>query len=147
MRFGTICMAMLTLRQGKFVDAYVVSGNASEAARRAGYSEKTARVIGPENLQKPAVIAAVAARQAEYAAEFQITKDDVIAGVLAAIDMARKQDNPTVMIQGCSTLAKMLGFFSPEVSRIEMGANSSALKARVAALSDSDLLAMARGRN
>lgn len=137
----------LSLKQQRFVDAYVLSGNASEAARQAGYSEKTARVIGPENLQKPAVIAAVAARQAEYSAEFQITKDDVIAGVLAAIDMARKQDNPAVMIQGCCTLGKMLGFFSPEVSRIEMGANSSALKARMAALSDADLLAMARGRN
>lgn len=137
----------LTLKQQHFVDAYVLSGNASEAARRAGYSENTARVIGPENLQKPAVIAAVAARQAEYAAEFQITKDDVIAGVLAAIDKARKQDNPAVMIQGCCTLAKMLGFFSPEVSRVEMGVDTSAMKARMAALSDADLLAIARGSN
>lgn len=140
-------MTQLTSRQQKFVDSYVLSGNASDAARRAGYSEKTARVIGPENLQKPAVIAAVAARQAEYAAEFQITKDDVIAGLLAAIDMARKQENPAVMIQGCSTLAKMLGFFSPEVSRVEMGVDRSGMKARMLALSDADLLAIARGRN
>lgn len=137
----------LSLKQQKFVDAYVLSGNASDAARSAGYSEKTARVIGPENLQKPAVIAALAARQAEYAAEFQITKDDVISGLLSAIDMARKQENPAVIIQGCSALAKMLGFFSPEVSRVEMGVDMSAMKARMAALSDADLLAIARGAN
>lgn len=137
----------LSLKQRRFVDAYVLSGNASEAARRAGYSEKTARVIGPENLQKPAVIAALATRQAAYAVELQITKDDVIAGVLAAIDMARKQENPAAMIQGCNALAKLLGFYSPEVGRIEMGADTSAMKARMAALSDADLLAIAQGRN
>lgn len=137
----------LSLKQRRFVDAYLLSGNASEAARRAGYSEKTARVIGPENLQKPAVIAALATRQAAYAAELQITKDDVIAGVLAAIDMARKQENPAAMIQGCNALAKLLGFYSPEVGRIEMGADTSAMKAKMAALSDADLLAIAQGRD
>lgn len=137
----------LSIKQQKFCDTYALTGNASAAARQAGYSEKSARVIGAELLTKPAISEAVRARQADYAVEFQITKDDVIAGLLAAIDMARKQENPTVMIQGCSTLAKMLGFFSPEVSRVEMGVDTSAMKARMLALSDADLLAIARGRN
>lgn len=137
----------LTVRQQRFVDAYVLSGNASDAAREAGYSEGSAKVTASRLLTKPNVSSALAARQAEYAAKLEVTKDDVVRGILSAIDMARKQDNPAVMIQGCCALGKMLGFFSPEVSRIEMGANSSALKARMAALSDADLLAMARGRN
>lgn len=33
-------------RQKRFVDFYIQTGNASEAARRAGYSERTARYIG-----------------------------------------------------------------------------------------------------
>lgn len=137
----------LTPKQQRFVDAYALSGNASEAARQAGYGEAGARVTACRLLTKANVSAALAARQAEYAAELQVTKDDVIAGVLSAIDMARRQENPAAMIQGCNALAKLLGFYSPEVGQLEEGANSSVLKARMAALSDADLLAMARGRN
>lgn len=36
-------MAKLTLKQKKFADEYIISGNAEEAAIKAGYSEKYAR--------------------------------------------------------------------------------------------------------
>lgn len=42
----------LTRRQRLFAEAYIECGNATEAAKRAGYSEKTAAKIGSENLQK-----------------------------------------------------------------------------------------------
>lgn len=42
----------LTEKQKRFIDYYIETGNATEAARRAGYSEKTARQIGSENLIK-----------------------------------------------------------------------------------------------
>lgn len=43
----------LTIKQKKFADEYIISGNATEAAIKAGYSKKTASVIGNENLRKP----------------------------------------------------------------------------------------------
>lgn len=43
----------MTPRQKKFCEYYIQSGNATDAARKAGYSEKTARAIGNENLTKP----------------------------------------------------------------------------------------------
>ncbi|EGT3800259.1 terminase small subunit [Clostridioides difficile] len=46
-------MAKLTEKQKRFCDYYIETGNATEAAIRAGYSEKTAKVIGAENLTKP----------------------------------------------------------------------------------------------
>lgn len=46
-------MAKLTLKQKAFCDYYIESGNATEAAIRAGYSKRTAKVIGSENLTKP----------------------------------------------------------------------------------------------
>lgn len=49
----------LTEKQNRFIDYYIETGNASEAARRAGYSLKTAFRIGQENLQKPAIRAAI----------------------------------------------------------------------------------------
>lgn len=46
-------MSKLTVKQQRFADEYIISGNATEAAKKAGYSEKTARFIGNENLTKP----------------------------------------------------------------------------------------------
>jgi phage terminase small subunit len=43
----------LTEKQKRFVDYYIKLGNATEAALKAGYSKKTARSIGQENLTKP----------------------------------------------------------------------------------------------
>lgn len=48
-------MYKLTPKQKAFADYYIETGNATEAAIRAGYSKKTARVIGQENLTKPAI--------------------------------------------------------------------------------------------
>lgn len=43
----------MTPRQQKFCDEYLISGNATEAAIKAGYSRKTAKQTGSENLAKP----------------------------------------------------------------------------------------------
>jgi phage terminase small subunit len=50
----------LTDKQALFVKEYLVDLNATQAAIRAGYSSKTANVIGPENLAKPCIAEAVA---------------------------------------------------------------------------------------
>lgn len=52
----------LTIKQKRFADEYIISGNASEAARKAGYSVKTCGVIGDENLKKPNVKAYISER-------------------------------------------------------------------------------------
>lgn len=50
----------LTPKQKAFADYYIQTGNAAEAARKAGYSKKTADVIGRENLRKPTISAYIA---------------------------------------------------------------------------------------
>ena len=42
----------LNARQKSFCEFYVASGNATDAAIKAGYKEKNARFIGSENLTK-----------------------------------------------------------------------------------------------
>ncbi len=49
----------LTPKQQLFVAEYLVDLNATQAAVRAGYSEKTAYSVGHENLKKPVVAAAI----------------------------------------------------------------------------------------
>ncbi len=135
----------LTPRQQRFVDAYALCGNSAEAARRAGYSVKTAGQIGQENLKKPAIAAALAARQALYADELQVTKEDVVSGLLRAIGLARAQENPAAMIQGCAALAKLCGFYAPERQQVELSSDTTALQAKFVAMSDAQLLAIAGG--
>ena len=52
-------MANLTPKQQRFVEEYLKDLNATQAAIRAGYSEKTAKEIGSENLTKPNIAKAI----------------------------------------------------------------------------------------
>lgn len=52
----------LTPKQRAFCDYYIESGNATEAAKKAGYSEKTAHVLGGQTLKKVAVKQYIAQR-------------------------------------------------------------------------------------
>lgn len=53
----------LTPKQKAFADYYLETGNATEAAKRAGYSENSAKQIGAENLTKPYISQYIAERQ------------------------------------------------------------------------------------
>lgn len=50
---------VLTEKQKRFIDYYIETGNATEAAKKAGYSRKTAKAAGYENLTKPYLKSAI----------------------------------------------------------------------------------------
>ena len=52
-----------TPKQKAFADEFLKCGNQTEAAKRAGYSEKTARQAGAENMKKPVVVEYIQKRQ------------------------------------------------------------------------------------
>ena len=132
----------LTARQGKFVEHYALCGNAAEAARLAGYSARSARVTGPENLSNPAVKDALAARQRVFQQELGVTKDGVISGLLSAIQMGRDQQNPAAMIAGLVQIAKLCGFYEPEKVNLTFSADGVRMKSKFAAMSDDELRAI-----
>jgi phage terminase small subunit len=70
--------ATLTPRQERFVLEYLVDLNATQAAIRAGYSAKTAAVIGCQNLGKPELAAAIAGAQQKRAGKLEITAEAVL---------------------------------------------------------------------
>src|SRR5699024_3408443 len=55
----------LTAKQRLFADEYIKSGNATQSAIKAGYSPKTVRSIGQENLTKPDIKSYIDAKMAE----------------------------------------------------------------------------------
>ena len=68
----------LTPKQQAFADYYIEYGNATEAAKRAGYSEDTARQIGTENLSKPVIKQYIDARMAEKESQLIADQDEVL---------------------------------------------------------------------
>lgn len=69
----------LNRRQKAFADFYLECGNATEAARKAGYSEKTCRSIGAENLTKPDISAYIAERMQPIEKDRVASADEVLA--------------------------------------------------------------------
>ncbi|WP_258115491.1 terminase small subunit [Levilactobacillus yiduensis] len=68
----------LTPKQQKFADEYIKSGNAAEAARKAGYRVRTARSVGQENLTKPDIKDYIDARLKELASERVASQQEVL---------------------------------------------------------------------
>tara|TARA_R110000765_G_scaffold335414_1_gene425810 strand:- start:84 stop:635 length:552 start_codon:yes stop_codon:yes gene_type:complete len=69
----------LTPKQARFVAEYLIDLNATQAAIRAGYSEKTAHAIGQENLRKPIIAESITEAQTQRAGRTEITQDRVMA--------------------------------------------------------------------
>ncbi len=68
----------LTAKQKRFCDEYLIDLNATQAAIRAGYSEKTAYRTGADNLKKPQIEEYIAKRQKELSRSTEITQERVI---------------------------------------------------------------------
>jgi phage terminase small subunit len=69
----------LTRRQKLFVAEYLVDLNATKAAIRAGYSERSAKTAGYKKLRIPAVRASIEEQQAERLRRLAMSADEILA--------------------------------------------------------------------
>lgn len=79
-------MAKLTDKQTAFVREYLVDLNATQAAIRAGYSERTASRIGPQLLGKTCVREAIEKAQAKRAQRVEVTQDYVLSNLVEVVE-------------------------------------------------------------
>lgn len=70
-----LTQGLLTAKQQRFVDEYMIDLNATQAAIRAGYSLDTAGAIGYENLKKPEIQVAIAEARRAQQERTNITAD------------------------------------------------------------------------
>lgn len=68
----------LTPKQKRFCEEYLKSGNATDAAKKAGYKETSCRVIAAENLSKPAISAYIKRRMDEQEAALVADANEVL---------------------------------------------------------------------
>lgn len=96
-------MKKLTVKQKKFADEYIISGNASEAARNAGYSEKTAGSIGDENLKKPEIKTYIDKRLQEIEDQAIAKQDEVLKYLTAVVRGESRSEVIVIEGQGDGT--------------------------------------------
>lgn len=100
--FGKGCcrMAKLTAKQQRFCDEYLIDLNATQAAIRAGYSKKTARAIGNENLMKPDIKKYIDERMAEKESKLIADQDEVLKYLTSVLRGESKSTEIVVEGQG-----------------------------------------------
>lgn len=110
-------MSELNPKQQRFVEEYLIDMNATQAAIRAGYSEKTAAVIGAENLIKPNIQAELSKRIKATSERLQITQDDVIKELRAIADKAMSAEQFSAAVRCYELIGKHIGMFKTQSSK------------------------------
>lgn len=102
----------LTDKQKRFCEEYVVDWNATQAAIRAGYSEKTAHSIGNENLRKPEIKIYIDLCRIETA---RLAGASALAMVRELLKIIKDKKTSTKdRIKAIEVVNKMLGFNEPD---------------------------------
>ena len=106
----------MTPKQKRFCDEYLIDTNATQAAIRAGYSEKTAYAIGNENLSKPELRAYIDERLAEMQSKTIADATEVMQYLTSVLRGEEKEE--TIVVEGigdgCSEARKMKKDVSPK---------------------------------
>ena len=68
----------LTLKQKRFADEYIISGNATQAAIKAGYSKKTANRTAAENMSKPVIKSYIDEQLAKLASQKIAQQEEIL---------------------------------------------------------------------
>ena len=134
--------AKLTAKQARWVQEYLACGNASASAVKAGFSPRGAGVAGNRMLKNANVQKALQARQAADCIRLSIERNDVIVGLLWAVEQAREQCNPAVMVRGLAEIGRMMGYYAHETKRTEVSPLGRTQIQRLNQMSDAELVGL-----
>jgi len=101
-------------KQIAFVQEYLIDLNATQAAIRAGYSKKTAKEIGCENLTKPHIAKAIRQAFKKREERVEITQDLVLAGLLTEAQLSTDRASHSARVSAWEKLGKHLGIFEKD---------------------------------
>ncbi len=119
-------MANLTPKQQRFVEEYLIDLNATQAAIRAGYSEKTAQQMGSENLLKPVIAKAIAEAQEKLSNKAQVTVEMVVQGLLNEAKDLSEGSTQSARVSAWAHLGKHLGMFV-EQKKVDVTTNGESI--------------------
>ena len=122
----------LTAKQQRFVDEYLIDLNATQAAIRAGYSAKTADVIGYENLRKPQIMEIIEQAMQKREKRTEITQDRVLEELADIAFNDGGTQKTSDRLKALDLIGRNLGMFK---EKIELSGNLG-LAARLSAARD-----------
>lgn len=99
-------MEKLTPKQQRFCDEYLIDLNATQAAIRAGYSKKTAKEIGTQNLTKLHIRSYIDERMSQKTTALIASQDEVLEYLTGVL---RGEEKGTVLVgqgQGFQIVSK-----------------------------------------
>jgi len=108
-------MSKLTGKQARFVEEYLIDLNATSAAIKAGYSEKTAYSIGQRLLKNVDIAEAIQAAQAKLSEACQVSQKMVIEGLLSEAKLSGEGSSHSARVSAWAHLGKHLGMFVEKV--------------------------------
>jgi phage terminase small subunit len=139
--------APLTARQARFVEEYLIDGNGTAAAIRAGYAAAGAHVTASRTLRDPKVAERIRVAQAETRAALKIDQKTVIKNLQAAFELARAQSDPAAMVAAAREIGRLLGLYEPvqHAVAVQPSMRALAVQERLSRLSDAHLEAIVAG--
>ena len=93
-------MAKLTLKQKKFADEYIISGNATDAAIKAGYAKRSAGQIGEQNLKKLEIKKYLEERLAQLDSEKIADQEEILQYLTSVMRGEHREETLIGMGQG-----------------------------------------------
>lgn len=132
--------AILTTRQARFVQEYLIDGCGAQAAIRAGIAPSGAHVWASRALRIAKVSEALQARQTADATRLSLQREDVLNGLLEAAAMAKLQRDPAGMVAAWKQVGHLMGYYSPQQIKMDLGGSGSLEMGRMNQLSDAELL-------
>jgi len=106
----------LTAKQKMFCEEYLVDLNASQAAIRAGYSQRSSASIGEENLKKPEIVRRIRLLQGLRNMRTRIRADKVLEE-LEKIAFTQEGVKTSDRLKALGMLAKHTGLFEKQTDR------------------------------
>ncbi len=106
----------MTPKQESFCREYLVDLNATAAAHRAGYSERTAKQQGSRLLTNVDVQAAIMEAQEARAERTGLTQDAVVQGLLKEAQFKSEGSSPAARVSAWAHLGRHLGMFKDKTA-------------------------------
>ena len=121
-------MAKLSPKQEQFCQEFLVDLNGAAAARRAGYSEKTAHEQASQLLAKLNIAERIAQLKQERVEKVARTAQDVLNDIIAVTAQARDEGDLKTALKGLELQGKHLGMFTEKIQQEVSGPNGGAVQ-------------------
>jgi hypothetical protein len=127
----------LTEKQRLFVENWAKGDSIASASLKAGYATSA---IAYQLVKMPNVLRLREEIAAKWEADSQMSRKQVMDGLLDAIQLARMAAEPASMIAGWREIGKLCGYYAPVEHKVKVDVTGNVIVDRLNSLSDAELL-------